>query len=401
MGADREMSAFGSGNIEVFLGPRELGAPDDLEAEIVAFIEAGRSSLDIAVQELDSRPIAQAIIDARWRGVDVVLFLEQDYLQSTLRGSPPHPPTPRSGESPRDALLRVQWGQDDSVLAENRAILSALLRSDITVKGDFNPKIFHQKFILRDYRQGKASRSGNAALLSGSANFTHNDTHTNLNHVFVFHDAYVCRQYEAEFNQLRAGRFGRGEHGDPPKTYDLGGIPTKILFAPDHTPELELMKQMLKGQAAGGPGEISFAIFTFAGSSGIDDTMVALARGGTKVRGVLDPGQARQRWAASTSMIGVPNIELFVPQKTGVFSSLRKLHHKLMVVNDRVVIAGSFNYTQPANEFNDENLFVLGSVFPEAGGVAVRAEACRALAGHMKAEIDRIIANSDPLGAGP
>jgi hypothetical protein len=32
----------------------------------------------------------------------------------------------------------------------NREILAALLRSDIEVKGDDNPKIFHQKFILRD-----------------------------------------------------------------------------------------------------------------------------------------------------------------------------------------------------------------------------------------------------------
>ena len=77
-------------------------------------------------------------------------------------------------------------------------------------------------------------------------------------------------------------------HGDVPKTYDLAGVPVKVLFAPDHTPELEFMKQMLKGTEA----TIVFAIFTFAGSSGIDDTMLALARGGMKIRGVLDPGQA-------------------------------------------------------------------------------------------------------------
>ena len=52
-------------------------------------------------------------------------------------------------------------------------------------------------------------------------------------------------------------------------------MPAKVLFAPVHTPELEIMKQMLKGEH-----EVFFAIFTFAGSSGIDDTMLALARGG-------------------------------------------------------------------------------------------------------------------------
>ncbi|MCK4826893.1 hypothetical protein KA005_64755, partial [bacterium] len=28
---------------------------------------------------------------------------------------------------------------------------------------------------------------------------------------------------------------------------------------------------------------------------------------------------------------------------------VRKLHHKLMILDEEVVIAGSFNYTKPAN----------------------------------------------------
>ena len=100
-------------------------------------------------------------------------------------------------------------------------------------------------------------------------------------------------------------------HGDVPKMYDLAGVPVKVLFAPDHTPELEIVKQMLKGTK-----EIIFAIFTFAGSSGIDDTMLALARGGMKISGVLDRGQAAQDWAAPKWLMH-DNIELFVPQRTG------------------------------------------------------------------------------------
>jgi phosphatidylserine/phosphatidylglycerophosphate/cardiolipin synthase-like enzyme len=148
------------------------------------------------------------------------------------------------------------------------------------------------------------------------------------------------------------------------------------------------MKQMLKGQT-----ETLFAIFTFAGSSGVDDTMLALARGGMKIRGVLDPGQAAHDWAASKTMIH-PNIDLFIPKRTGVFTNLRKLHHKLMVIDETIVVAGSFNYTQPANDFNDENLFVLGSPFKEVAGVNVDATNTQVLARHMKAEIERIIANS-------
>ncbi|MGZ8795007.1 MAG: phospholipase D-like domain-containing protein [Gaiellaceae bacterium] len=382
------MTAFAEGKIEAYLGPTELGAPDDLESVIIAFIAGAKRSLDIAVQELDNPRIAQAILDARWRGIDVDLFLEQDYLRSPL---PSKPPKPKSGETPEQALFRVQWLDDQTELAENRRILAALLRSDVQVRGDFNPKLFHQKFVLRDYRAGKALPT--SALLTGSANFTDTDTHRNLNHLVVFHSAFICRQYETEVEQLRRGSFGRGLHGEIPKVYDLAGVPVKVLFAPDHTPELELMKQMLKVRTN---GTIWFAIFTFAGSSGIDDTMLALARGGVTIRGVLDPGQAAQGWAAP-KWLQHPNIELRVPKREGALASLRKVHHKLMVIDNRIVIAGSFNYTAPANEYNDENLFVIGSPHEEVEGITVEVDPVRDIATHMRAEIERIFALSEPF----
>lgn len=63
------MASFTDGKIEVFLGPEDLGGADDLERVLMEFIADARRSLSIAVQELDSRPVAQAILDARWRGV--------------------------------------------------------------------------------------------------------------------------------------------------------------------------------------------------------------------------------------------------------------------------------------------------------------------------------------------
>src|SRR6266508_2168630 len=93
------MASFAGGKIEAYVGPPDLGAADDLERVIADFIGGAKSSLDIAVQEIDSRPIAQAILDARWRGVRVNIFLEQDYLRSDIVGSPPKAPTPKNGET--------------------------------------------------------------------------------------------------------------------------------------------------------------------------------------------------------------------------------------------------------------------------------------------------------------
>lgn len=47
--------------------------------------------------------------------------------------------------------------------------------------------------------------------------------------------------------------------------------------------------------------------------------MLALARGGMKIRGVLDLGQANQGWAVP-QWLKHPNIELYVPKREGVFA---------------------------------------------------------------------------------
>lgn len=391
------MPAFAGGKIEAYAGPTDLGAPDDIEAAIVGFIAGAKQSLDIAVQELDSEPIAQAILDARWRGVDVAVVLEQDYLRE--ESPTKRRPKPTAGETAAEALHRWQWTAHNGGLAENRRILSALLQSGVDVKADFNRKIFHQKFVLRDYRPNSDKPiPRSAALLSGSANFTNTDCHTNLNHLFVFHDKRICGEYRREFDEIADGEFGRRQHGDVPRAYNVGGVPVKVLFAPDHTPELEVIKQILKAEK-----ELRFAIFTFAGSSGIDDALLMAARANCKVVGALDPGQAAQTWAAprgkpgaAPSWLNRKNISLFTPKREGGF---RKLHHKLMAIDRRTVIAGSFNYTAPANEYNDENLFVIGSPYdklPSREGGPVDAIACRQIADYMRREMERIVSVSQP-----
>ena len=211
------MAGFADGKIEAFVGPTELGAADDLERVIVDFIGGAERSLDIAVQELDNEAIAQAILDARFRGVTVRMVMEQGYL---LTGKVPAIRR-RAGEDEAAARRRAQWENQTGAnsLEENRRLLSALLRCNVDVKADYNPAIFHQKFIIRDYR-GDAKPT--SAILSGSANFTVTDCHRNLNHIVVFHDWRICREYASEFASIRGrpvrpGRARRGAAGVQPR----------------------------------------------------------------------------------------------------------------------------------------------------------------------------------------
>jgi phosphatidylserine/phosphatidylglycerophosphate/cardiolipin synthase-like enzyme len=353
------------GSVEFYAGPPVLGGPDDLDAVIRGFISGAKKSLHIAVQELDSHTIAEAIIAAKQAKLQVQLILEGDYLV----------------QSPGVADPWAAGGDNE----DNRIIHNAVLRAGIDVITDLNPAIFHQKFIVRD------PGASTAAVLTGSTNFTLTDTGTNppgnphkagnnLNHIVVLHGKTGADQYLAEFNRLRSGTFGDlHERREPrPAEFRLGHIRVKPIFAPDQGPEMEIMKQMLKATTS-----IDFAMFTFAQSSGIDDTMIRLVGQLARLRGVLDRGQGVQQWAA-TQPLKAAGVELF-ENKPG--TGVRKVHHKLMVIDERLVIAGSFNYTAPATTLNDENIIVLGDL-EETDPTAETAQ--RSLAAYALAEINRI-----------
>ncbi|MEM9451994.1 MAG: phospholipase D-like domain-containing protein [Cyanobacteria bacterium P01_E01_bin.6] len=313
------------GDVELYMGPIQTGAPGDLELAIVSFIDGAQKRLDVAVQELDSPPIAYALVKARQRRVLVKVVIEHDYLRE-----------------PRALMNPATVGGSHEV---NRDLHAMLLRANIDVKTDYNTSIFHQKFIVRD-RQ---------SLLTGSTNFTQTGTERNLNHLVIIHDAVVAKTYAREFSEISKGHFGKRNDGHNlvPEETVVSGIPIKVLFAPDHNPEMEIMKQMAKAKK-----RVDFAIFTFSQSSGIDDQMLLLRRIDMPLRGVMDLKQGVQRWSASHTLAEA-GVELHTVAPTNIIG---KLHHKLMVMDRQVIIAGSFNYTNPANTLNDENIIILGDL---------------------------------------
>ncbi|MCB1680733.1 MAG: phospholipase [Alphaproteobacteria bacterium] len=347
------------GSMKFFMGPHTLGAPDNLEDTIVEFIDDAKETLDVAVQELESESIARAFVRAKQRGVKIRMVLEGDYLIAE-----------HAVADPFDMLLKEK---NES----NRFLIAVLWRAGIDVRTDYNPKIFHQKFMVRDVEGTRA------ALLTGSTNFTETGTHNNLNHIVTIKGKSVAGEYALEFEELWGGTFGanRLRHDPAPKMPRVSKISMKTIFAPDHMPEMEIMKQMLKGSQT-----IDFAIFTFSKSSGIDDTMIALARAGMSIRGIADAGQGNQDWAASRPL-AENGVEFFLARKHG--TDLGKLHHKLMVIDGQVTVVGSFNYTEPANMLNDENIIVIGDL-EEDNPESIENQ--KAFGAYALAEIDRMIA---------
>lgn len=345
------------GNIEFCMGPDTLGGKDSLLDPIIQFIDGAQKTLYIAVQELDHKPIAEAIIRAKQRKVLVKLVLEADYLiAKSLSLNPFSPGGPRE---------------------PNRELHNAILRSKIKVNTDFNPKIFHQKFIIRD---GKS-------VLTGSTNFTETGVTKNLNHVIIVHDEEIAKIYNREFKEIQQGHFGKLNEGHDlrPKEIDVSKVRIKTLFAPDHNPEMEIMKQIAKAKQ-----NVKFAIFTFSESSGIDDQLILSHNAGISIQGAMFRSAANQNWSALNPLKNA-GIKLFLVPKTGQYPNKpRKLHHKLMVIDEQLVIAGSFNYTGPANLINDENIVIIGDLDESRQNSVIKQ---KELANYALDEIDRIISD--------
>lgn len=314
------------GDITIHVGPKETEGPDDLKKAIIDFIMGAKKRLYIAVQELESEAITEAIVEARKNKLLVKLVVEGSYLSVKKATKNPF----------------IAKGENE----KNRELYNAVLRANVDAKSDYNTAIFHQKFIVRDSDH----------VLTGSTNFTATGVTNNLNHVVVIKSRKLANDYRKEFDEIQRGRFGK--YGEPPtekpRVIEVSGVPVKALFAPDHAPEMEIMKQMMKATT-----QIDFAMFTFAQSSGIDDTMKVLAAKGIQINGILDNRQANQKWAATHGLKGLTNVTLMVAAPSG---RMKKLHHKLMVIDGQVIIAGSFNYTGPANRVNDENIVIIGDL---------------------------------------
>ena len=280
------------GDVEFHAGPPVLGAPDDLDAVILSFLDAATTSLLIAVQEIDSEPIAEAILAAKARGS----ASRSSWRRATCTRTRRRTRGPSAG--------------DNEV---NRVIHAALLRAGIDVITDLNPAIFHQKFVVRDH--GKPG----AAVLTGSANFTRTDTGTNLatdpaSPATTSTTSWCCAASRpptstcSEFDRLRAGTFGdlHERHEARPDEFRLGRHPGQAAVRAaarardgDHEADAQ-------GRARGSTSRCSPSPSPPASTT----PWSAWSAPAWPSAAVLDRGQGAQRWAA-TQPLKAAGVELF------------------------------------------------------------------------------------------
>jgi phosphatidylserine/phosphatidylglycerophosphate/cardiolipin synthase-like enzyme len=270
---------------------------------VLSDLDTARASVDLAVFDFDIPAMTDALLRAAARGVVVRLVVDSENLD-----------TPEVSE---------QTGR--------------LQRGGIAVHFDRREPFMHDKFIVVD---------GVVAWM-GSWNMTDNDTWRNNNQMLRFASRQIAADYTREFEQMFAGRFGTGKTSDTPyPQVQLGSARVEVYFSPEDGVAKHVLQRLNAAKRS-----IHFMTFSYT-SSAIADAMVAQAKTGLQVRGVFERQNAGGTGSAFNRLRqgGVDVLE---------DGNCYILHHKVIVIDARTVITGSYNFTNSAEKDNDENLVIV------------------------------------------
>ena len=206
---------------------------------------------------------------------------------------------------------------------------------------DDNNQLMHDKFCIFD----------DSVIFTGSMNPTENDVLKNDNNLIVIDSKVISSNYKDEFYELWNGDFGKGlpvRFSSINLSTESGNILVENYFCAEDNCEQKVLEKLQSAQKS-----IYFMTFSFT-SDVLGDVLIKKANQGVTVEGVFDESQFNSQKQFSEYMkLREANLNVSLDK------SKYKLHHKVFIIDNKTVIAGSFNPTKNGNEENDENIVIL------------------------------------------
>lgn len=288
--------------------------PDDrarhqggLDAVLVALIESAKSTLDMAIYDFDSIDVAQAMARARGRGVVVRMVTDSD----TLNAAKNQP---------------VQ------------AALAAVRAAGIEIVGDARGPLMHHKFTVVD----------GTWVETGSWNYTDGDTYRLNNNMIVIQSPDLAANYTSEFEKMfLLKQFGPNKNRRVPyPVLTIGDTRVENYFSPQGDVADQIARTIGTARTS-----IRFLAFSFT-SDTIAAAMFERAKAGVTISGVFETTGSKTSYSEFRRMkdAGLPVYQDGSPWA---------MHHKVIIIDERIVIFGSFNFSDNANTQNDENLLIV------------------------------------------
>jgi phosphatidylserine/phosphatidylglycerophosphate/cardiolipin synthase-like enzyme len=93
-------------------------------------------------------------------------------------------------------------------------------------------------------------------------------------------------------------------------------------------------------------------------SDDIGNAIIFQAQNGLIVSGVMDEGQVASNEGTEYDLFRQAGLDVRLDGSEGM------MHHKVIIIDEKIVITGSYNFTNSAETRNDENVVIIFS--PEA-----------------------------------
>ncbi len=283
--------------------------PKNPDKKLFALIDSAKSTIDAAFYDIDNQEAADAFIRAKKRGVKVRIVTDTDNMKDEV-----DPTLPRKQ-------------------------IADMKNAGIEVKEDKRSGIMHQKFVVVDGKK----------CLSGSMNLTTTSLYQHNNNVLVIDSPEMSTNFTEEFNRM----FEKGEFGPNPRTVSfpqltVGDATMRIFFSPKGGAMKAVMEELQKAQKS-----IKFMTFSLTGNS-LKDLLIAKKTSGVNVEGVMDECLSRGKYSL---------IRPFQAAKMYVLRDGNQalLHHKVFIIDEETVITGSSNYSDSAENSNNENTLIIKS----------------------------------------
>lgn len=274
------------------------GGPDRF---LVEALDQARSQIDAALYDLNLWSIRDALIRAHRRGVQVRLVVESDSL--------------------------------------DRQEIQELVAEGIPLVADGSEGLMHNKYFIID----------GAEVWTGSMNLTINGAYRHLNNLLRLRSTRLAENFTVEFEEMfLEGYFGENSlENTPHPSLTVDGIRIETYFSPDDDTALRLIELILAAEES-----IDFLYYSFT-SDGIADALLFQASQGVQVRGVFDAYQERAGLGGEFPRLQAEGMDVHLDVHP------EKLHHKVLIIDQEIVVTGSYNLTRSAEIQNDENTLII------------------------------------------
>lgn len=272
-----------------------------VDGPLVEAINSARQSVDVAVYSLSLNSVRNALIEAHRRGVAVRVVMESENM--------------------------------------DRSDPQKLVEAGVPVVGDRREGLMHNKFVVVDRSE----------VWTGSMNFTDGGAYSDNNNLVRIQSTQLAENYTTEFEEMFLSDIYGSEQGvgTPNPVVRVNDVRMDNYFSPDDG-SAQRMSELLNNASE----SIHFLAYSFTNDE-FGQILIQKAAKGLDVSGVMDEEQVNSNQGTEYDPLSQAGIDVRLDGNPD------SMHHKVFIIDGKVVILGSYNFSMNAEENNDENTLIL------------------------------------------